>query len=163
MRRYAVKGGAPLVGEVEIGGAKNAALGILAAALMSDETVEIENVPLVPARDLRQIRGTLDQIMTMSKKDPNCMEDFIDVILTDEDEVMDAMATLRSVYPNVLKISYDNKATRAFENVENFSNAREKNPLEVFEAFYLSRRGQEMSLEQKEYIQSAIDSIWGEN
>ena len=45
MRRYAVKGGAPLVGEVEIGGAKNAALGILAAALMSDETVEIENVP----------------------------------------------------------------------------------------------------------------------
>ena len=125
--------------------------------------VEIENVPLVPARDLRQIRGTLDQIMTMSKNDPNCMEDFIDVILTDEDEVMDAMATLRSVYPNVLKITYDNKATRAFENVENFSSVREKNPLEVFEAFYLSRRGQEMSLEQKEYIQSAIDSIWGEN
>lgn len=125
--------------------------------------IEIENVPLVPARDLRQIRGTLDRIMTMSKNDPNCMEDFIDIILTDEDEVMNAMATLRSVYPNVLKITYDNKATRAFENVENFSNAREKNPLEVFEAFYLSRRGQEMSLEQKEYIQSAIDSIWGEN
>lgn len=45
MRQYAVKGGAPLVGEVEIGGAKNAALGILAGALMADEPVEIENVP----------------------------------------------------------------------------------------------------------------------
>ncbi len=45
MRQYAVKGGSPLVGEVEIGGAKNAALGILAAALMADEPVEIENVP----------------------------------------------------------------------------------------------------------------------
>ena len=45
MRQYAVKGGSPLVGEVEIGGAKNAALGILAAAIMSDEPVEIENVP----------------------------------------------------------------------------------------------------------------------
>lgn len=45
MRQYAVKGGSPLVGEVEIGGAKNAALGILAAALMADEIVEIENVP----------------------------------------------------------------------------------------------------------------------
>lgn len=45
MEQYAVRGGLPLVGEVEIGGAKNAALGILAAALLSDETVEIENVP----------------------------------------------------------------------------------------------------------------------
>lgn len=45
MRQYAIKGGNPLVGEVEIGGAKNAALGILAGALMADEPVQIENVP----------------------------------------------------------------------------------------------------------------------
>lgn len=45
MEQYAIKGGTPLVGEVEIGGAKNAALAILAAAIMTDETVLIENVP----------------------------------------------------------------------------------------------------------------------
>lgn len=45
MERYVLKGGAPLVGEVEIGGAKNAALGILAAAVMTDETVTIDNLP----------------------------------------------------------------------------------------------------------------------
>ncbi len=45
MDQYAVKGGTPLVGEVEIGGAKNAALAILAASIMTDETVLIENVP----------------------------------------------------------------------------------------------------------------------
>lgn len=45
MEQYAIKGGNPLVGEVEIGGAKNAALPILAAAIMTDETVVIENVP----------------------------------------------------------------------------------------------------------------------
>ncbi|MCR4729018.1 MAG: UDP-N-acetylglucosamine 1-carboxyvinyltransferase [Lachnospiraceae bacterium] len=45
MEQYAVRGGVHLVGEVEIGGAKNAALGILAGALMADEIVEIENVP----------------------------------------------------------------------------------------------------------------------
>lgn len=45
MEQYVIKGGNPLVGEVEIGGAKNAALGILAAATMTDETVTIENVP----------------------------------------------------------------------------------------------------------------------
>ncbi|MCR5723357.1 MAG: UDP-N-acetylglucosamine 1-carboxyvinyltransferase [Lachnospiraceae bacterium] len=63
MRRYAVKGGAPLVGEVEIGGAKNAALGILAAALMSDETVEIENVP-----DLSDIDVMLEALRTLGAK-----------------------------------------------------------------------------------------------
>ena len=45
MEQYIIKGGHPLVGEVEIGGAKNAALAILAAAIMTDETVRIENLP----------------------------------------------------------------------------------------------------------------------
>ena len=45
MEQYAIKGGNPLVGEVEIGGAKNAALPILAASVMTDETVYIENMP----------------------------------------------------------------------------------------------------------------------
>ena len=45
MEQYVIKGGNPLVGEVEIGGAKNAALAILAASIMSDETVKIENLP----------------------------------------------------------------------------------------------------------------------
>ena len=45
MEQYIIKGGNPLVGEVEIGGAKNAALAILAAEIMTDETVTIENLP----------------------------------------------------------------------------------------------------------------------
>ena len=45
MEQYVIKGGNPLVGEVEIGGAKNAALGIVAAAIMADEVVVIENLP----------------------------------------------------------------------------------------------------------------------
>ena len=54
MEQYAIRGGNPLVGEVEIGGAKNAALGILAAAVMTEETVTIENVP-----DLRDTAAML--------------------------------------------------------------------------------------------------------
>ena len=45
MEQYVIKGGNPLVGEVEIGGAKNAALAILSAAIMTDETILIENLP----------------------------------------------------------------------------------------------------------------------
>lgn len=57
MDKYIVKGGSPLIGEVEISGAKNAALGILAAAIMADETVTIDNLP-----DVRDINVLIDAI-----------------------------------------------------------------------------------------------------
>lgn len=60
MEQYAIKGGTPLVGEVEIGGAKNAALAILAAAIMTDETVIIENVPDV--RDTNVLLQAMESI-----------------------------------------------------------------------------------------------------
>ena len=60
MEQYVIKGGNPLVGEVEIGGAKNAALGILAAAIMTDETVTIENVPNV--RDTKVLLQAIEGI-----------------------------------------------------------------------------------------------------
>ena len=60
MEQYIIKGGSPLVGEVEIGGAKNAALGILAAAIMTDETVLIDNLP-----DVNDINVLLDAIAGM--------------------------------------------------------------------------------------------------
>ncbi len=60
MEQYAIKGGNPLVGEVEIGGAKNAALAILAASIMADETVLIENVPDV--RDTNVMMQAIESI-----------------------------------------------------------------------------------------------------
>ena len=60
MEQYAIKGGNPLVGEVEIGGAKNAALGILAASIMTDDTVVIENVPDV--RDTNVMMKAIESI-----------------------------------------------------------------------------------------------------
>ncbi len=60
MEQYAIKGGTPLVGEVEIGGAKNAALGILAAAIMTDETVIIDNLPDV--RDIHVLIQAMESI-----------------------------------------------------------------------------------------------------
>ena len=60
MEQYAIKGGNPLVGEVEIGGAKNAALPILAASVMTDETVYIENMPDV--RDTNVLLSAMENI-----------------------------------------------------------------------------------------------------
>lgn len=67
MEQYAIKGGNPLVGEVEIGGAKNAALPILAASIMTDETVYIENIPDV--RDTNVLLSAMEGIGVMMKKE----------------------------------------------------------------------------------------------
>lgn len=60
MEQYVIKGGNPLVGEVEIGGAKNAALAILSAAIMTDETVTIDNIPNV--RDINVLLNAMQEI-----------------------------------------------------------------------------------------------------
>ena len=67
MEQYVIRGGNPLVGEVEIGGAKNAALAILTAATMTDETVLIENLPDVSdinvlLEAIAEIGATVDRI-----------------------------------------------------------------------------------------------------
>ena len=73
MEQYIIKGGSPLVGEVEIGGAKNAALAILAAAIMTDETVLIDNLP-----DVNDINVMLEAIAgigaTVQRVDPHTVK-----------------------------------------------------------------------------------------
>ena len=63
MEQYIMKGGIPLVGEVTIGGAKNAALGILAASIMTDEDVIIENLP-----DVSDINALLEAIVYLGAR-----------------------------------------------------------------------------------------------
>ena len=73
MKQYIIKGGTPLAGEVVIGGAKNAALGILAAAIMADETVLIENLPDV--RDINVLLQAIEDIgATVIRVDKNTVK-----------------------------------------------------------------------------------------
>ena len=67
MEQYAIKGGNPLVGEVEIGGAKNAALPIIAASVMTDETVHIDNMPDV--RDTNVLLDAMQEIGVLVKRE----------------------------------------------------------------------------------------------
>ncbi len=67
MEQYAIKGGNPLVGEVEIGGAKNAALPILAASVMTDDVVHIDNLPDV--RDINVLLAAMESIGVIIHRD----------------------------------------------------------------------------------------------
>lgn len=89
MEQYAMKGGVPLVGEVEIGGAKNAALAILAAAIMTDETVVVENVPDV--RDTNVLMKAMESVgATVIKMDRHTVKingSQIDNLVIDDEHI----------------------------------------------------------------------------
>ena len=91
MEQYIIRGGKPLKGEVTIGGAKNAALGILAAAIMADETVTIENMPNVRDTNvlLQAIQGigaTVDRIsdneVKIIKSSPAIRRNYLNIELS---------------------------------------------------------------------------------
>ncbi len=99
--------------------------------------VSVETVMLRPRRDLREVRGTYDDVVHNGLHDP-AKDDYLRVTLTDEDDVVDAVAKLRVVYPNLMRLTYDNKRTQAYREADgtDFSEADTVTPDAVFAELY---------------------------
>ncbi len=101
--------------------------------------MSVERVVLHPLHDLREIRGTYEEVVSRGLRDP-MKEDYIRVILTDEEDVTDAVAKLRCVYPNLMRLSYDNLRTRGYREIDGtICDAEEDGamtPESVFAALY---------------------------
>ena len=76
---------------------------------------------------------------------------------------VDALARLRVIYPNLMRLDYDNRRTRAAETPDAAARAESKTPLEHFAAFYEAQNGQPLSDEQAAFCQSLIEDIWKED
>ena len=74
--------------------------------------------------------------------------------------VTDAIAKLRVVYPNLMKLSYDNKRTQGQQELGDAQEIEKKSPLELFEEFYEKQNNQKMTDEQREVVVEYIASIW---
>jgi exonuclease SbcD len=122
--------------------------------------VEIEKLSLNPKRDLRQIKGTYEELSDKKSYEGTNREDYIHAILTDEEDVPDAISKLRKIYPNLMKLTYDNKRTRENRVIDGGVDVDRKSPIELFEEFYEKQNNQEMSDEQKELVQGLIEGIW---
>ena len=85
------------------------------------------------------------------------------MILTDEQDVPEALGRLRLVYPNMLKLSYDNTRTRQNSIVDGAAEIQRKSPLELFEELYEIQNNQPMSPQQRTFVQQLIGNIWEEN
>ena len=88
------------------------------------------------------------------------MNDYLHIILTDEEDVFDAVGRLRNIYPNLLKLDYDNERTRVDSHITVVESVRHKPPHELFAEFYEKQNGQAMSPEQCEFAKSLFEEIW---
>jgi len=127
-----------------------------------EETVTIRTVPLTPLRDLRELRGTYAQLTAPENYRGTPTEDYLHIILTDEEDVPEAVGRLRAVYPNLMKLTYDNTRTRTTGCPETAADIRRKSPLELFGELYEAQNNQPMSHTQTAFVQSLIESIWEE-
>ena len=122
--------------------------------------LSLETLPLIPRRDMRQIRGAFAELMDKAYYSAQQTEDYLHVVLTDEEDVPEAMGRLRTVYPNVMKLSYDNTRTRCDREIGGAQDVQVKSPLQLFEELYEKQNNQPMSEEQRAFSLELIESIW---
>ena len=122
--------------------------------------VQIQEHILKPLHDLREIRGTYEELTARKNYADTDVEDYLHITLTDEEDIMDVMDKLHTIYPNIMKLDYDNLRTRNSNHISGADPLQEKSPAELFEAFYQLQNNQKMTVQQKEYIAQMIDKIW---
>lgn len=127
-----------------------------------NKKIEIRTVPLVPMHELREVKGTFDELMDRRNYEGTAVDDYLYVVLTDEDDVPDALGKLRTVYPNVMKLGYDNNRTRVTQTIDDATVLEGKKPIDLFEELYEKQNNRQMSDEQREFVQNIIDSVWRE-
>lgn len=125
--------------------------------------IEYSKIPLTPFRDMREIRGTYYELTLKSSYESTNTEDYLHITLTDEEDIPDAIGKLRSIYPNIMKLDYDNLRTRGSGTVDAIENIESKSPFELFADLFKQQNNQDMSEEQEEIMRNLIDKIWEEN
>ena len=133
---------------------------VTVAELGKKGELSVRTLPLTPLRDLREIRGTYLELTAKSFYEEMNRSDYLHVTLTDEEDVPDALGKLRVIYPNLMKLDYDNQRTRAGALPLEAEDAEQKSPLALFSEFYEKQNNQPMSGEQQAFVEELIERIW---
>ena len=123
-------------------------------------TFHLETVPLIPKHDMRQIRGSYEEITARSFYQDTAVDDYLQITLTDEEDVPEAVSRLRVIYPNLMKLAYDNTRTRSASVVDGALDVQKKSQLQLFSELYEIQNGQSMNDVQQEFMRELIESIW---
>lgn len=122
--------------------------------------IAISEIPLKPEHELREIKGSFDEISDRSRCE-GAADDYIHAILTDENDVIDAAGKLRAIYPNLMKLTYDNTRTREKRVISDAGDIERKTPAEIFEELYEKQNNLPMTEEQRAFVLDCIGQVWG--
>lgn len=123
--------------------------------------VYISTRELRPLHDMREIRGSYEELTLRANYEGTATDDYIHATLTDEIEIPDAARHLQVIYPNLMKLDYDNARTRGqgSERLE-LEQLEEKSPLDLFSELFEKQNHKEMTEEQARYVQAQMEKIW---
>lgn len=122
--------------------------------------VRLQEVLLKPRHDLRRIRGSYLEVTAREFYSQFDREDYIQITLTDEEDVADAMGKLRIIYPHLMQLRYDNQRTRKEQQIDGAQQVEQKSPMQLFEELYELQNNKEMSEEQKAASMKLMEEIW---
>ncbi len=122
--------------------------------------IEICRIPVEPLHDLREISGTYMEITAKDFYKDFPKDDYLHITLKDEEDVPNAIGKLRTIYPNIMCLDYDNSRTRTIREITGTDKVERKTPLELFEEFYQFQNNRKMSGEQKKFVTSLMENIW---
>jgi exonuclease SbcD len=87
-------------------------------------------------------------------------DDYLRITLTDEDDQPDAVGKLRVIYPNLMRLDYDNKRTRTESSVSSVADVSKYSPIELFEMLFEEQNGQAISETQRDFLNGLIGEVW---
>ena len=127
--------------------------------LLEKGNVTVNTRPLRPLHDMRELRGSYEELTSRDFYQGTAVDDYLHITLTDEEDILDAIGKLRSIYPNVMKLDYDNKRTRECRVVEAAANA-DKPPIVLMEELYQLQNNQPMTEQQADFAVKLMEEIW---
>ncbi len=123
-------------------------------------SLTVRTLPLTPRHDLREIRGSYLELTARSFYQGTATDDYLHVTLTDEDDIPDAIGKLRVIYPNLMKLDYDNARTRRSAAIGPAREQERRHPLALFEELYEKQNNRPMSEAQRGYLRTLMEEIW---
>ncbi len=129
------------------------------AELKEKGNIEIRTIPLKPLRDMRKIRGTYLQVTEKAFYEGTNTEDYLQITLTDEEDIPDGMQKLRIIYPNLMRLEYDNQRTRENRSVEAAEAVEQKSEAELFAEFFELQNNRPMSEQQQIFVKKLIQKL----
>ena len=125
--------------------------------------VEVDTIPLPALHDMHTIEGSYNEVMQKKfYEGTTYQDDYLRVVLTDENEMMDAMSRLRCVYPYIMMVEWKRRGERQTEYTEQeLSDMKTRKPIDIIRDFYSMQTGQELSEMQEKYLVEKLEDMEG--